>query len=334
MYGLCRAEVKLAGAVNSNGVGQKIGEMTMMSRLQQCSLPDGRDPESQPVPQCPPAPMGYRQLLTVPDKDLTLTPDKVGAESGILKRGRGGKQSRQVRFDVSPKSKSIALNRSRVSGEEPGVVTVINQQSYSPSELQPHLRTTVARAGKGGRNREKPKESDPKSRTLPSDGLAEVLTLDQSGLPCEGAELNTTLALKAELHGLAEARFDSRKAVQDQLRKSTHTKNSIAIKATEGVNIPRAQNLYQGLVSVSVSEDQLISRALQDRLTLAPANRRSSKIQESPEEGPDLLAFYSPGELLRESPLIPEIQLPRPRTVPRPARATFDLYRKHRQWEA
>lgn len=309
--------------------------MTKASPRQQYPMAAGTDPDSQPVPQCPPAPMGYCKLVSFPDKDLTLTPDKVGTEAGILKRGRGGKQTqRQVRFDVSPRTKAIAINPTRVLGEEPGVITVISQPSCSPSELQHPLRTTISEAGKGKKNRKKQKESKPKSRKFPSDGQSEVSTQGQSGVHCEGAELNTTLALKVELEELAEAAFDSRKAVQEQLKK-THTKNNIAIKATEGVNIPRSQNLYQALVSVSVSEDQLISHALRDRLTLVPANH-SSKNQESPAEGPDLLAFYSAGELLRESPLLPgdDVQQSRPRPVPRPANATFDLYYRHRQWEA
>ncbi|KAJ8281926.1 hypothetical protein COCON_G00044450 [Conger conger] len=276
--------------------------------------------------------MGYYKLVSLPDKDLTLTPDKVGKEAGILKRGRGGKQAqRQVRFDVSPRTKALEINPTRASGEEPGVITVISQSSYSPLELQHPIRT----ASKGKKNYKKRKDSKAKSRALPCDGRSEVLTQAQSEVPWEGAELNTTLALKVELEGLAEAAFDSRKAVQEQLKKSTHTKNNIAIKATEGVNIPRSQNLYQSLVSISVSEDQLISCALRDRLTLVPSNH-SSKNQESPAEGPDLLAFYSPGELLRETPLLPGdgVQQSRPRPVPRPANATFDLYHRHRQWEA
>lgn len=38
-----------------------------------------------------------------------------------------------------------------------------------------------------------------------------------------------------------------------------------------GVNIPRSQNLYRELVSISVPEDQLISQALHDRLKLVPS---------------------------------------------------------------
>ncbi|KAJ8338147.1 hypothetical protein SKAU_G00371130 [Synaphobranchus kaupii] len=320
---------------------REVGEMTKVSPRQQCPLAAGTDPDSQPVAQCPPAPMGYCNLVSFPDKDLTLTPDKVGTEVGILKRARGGKQPvRQVRFNITPRTEAITINPTRVSGEEPGVITVISEPSYSPSELQ-HF----SKAGKGKRNHRKPKESKLKSKKLPSDGQSEDFTKGQSGGHCEGAELNTTLALKVELEELAEVAFDSRKAVQEQLKKSTHTKNNIAMRATEGVNIPRAQNLYQSLVSVSVSEDQLISRALRDRLTLVPANHSSkNQFQETPVEGPDLLAFYSPGELLRESPLLPlrespllpgdEVQQARPRPVPRPTHATFDLYHRHRQWEA
>lgn len=50
----------------------------------------------------------------------------------------------------------------------------------------------------------------------------------------EGAELNTTLALRAELQEVAEQAFDPERAVKEKLQSSTLTKNHISAKAAEG----------------------------------------------------------------------------------------------------
>lgn len=50
----------------------------------------------------------------------------------------------------------------------------------------------------------------------------------------DGAELNTTLALRAELQEVAEQAFDPEKAVKEKLQISTLTKNHISAKAAEG----------------------------------------------------------------------------------------------------
>lgn len=147
----------------------------------------------------------------------------------------------------------------------------------------------------------------------------------------EGAELNTTLALKAELDEVAGAEFNSQKAVREQL-KSTRTKNSINNKATEGVNVPPSQQLYRALVSVSVEEELVISQALRDRLQLVPPTRI---IGNKREEGPDLQVFNR-ADQLREKPLLPgeELSMPRPLPTTRPAHSSFDLYHRHTRWEA
>lgn len=153
----------------------------------------------------------------------------------------------------------------------------------------------------------------------------------------DGAELNTTLALKAELEEEAEQTFDAEKAVREKLQSSTLTKNHINSKAAEGLNFSRSQHLYRALVSVSLSRDQLISQALQDRPALAPPTAsQTNKFSSPPPEGPDILQFYSPDKMLRETPLLPgdRISLPRPRPVPRPAHTTFYLHRLHKLWES
>ncbi|KAK7129455.1 hypothetical protein R3I94_017611 [Phoxinus phoxinus] len=153
----------------------------------------------------------------------------------------------------------------------------------------------------------------------------------------DGAELNTTLALRAELQEEAEQTFDPEKAVKEKLQSSTLTKNHISAKATEALNFPRSQHLYRALVSVSLSRDQLISQALQDRPALAPPTTSlTNKFPSPPLEAPDLLQFFSPDTMLRETPLLPgnNIPWPRPLPAPRPAHTTFHLHHLHKLWES
>ncbi|XP_034716762.1 protein phosphatase 1 regulatory subunit 35, partial [Etheostoma cragini] len=146
----------------------------------------------------------------------------------------------------------------------------------------------------------------------------------------ERAELNTTLALKAELQSLQGAEFNSQKAVQETLRMSERTKNLINTRATEEVNVSRSQLLFTSLVSVDVQEDQLISQLLQPRLPPHSPPRRGN--QEA--DGPSLLLFMT-SDLLRQKPLPLEEEHVnyKPRPSPRPAHSTFDLYKRRRGLE-
>ncbi|XP_076010723.1 protein phosphatase 1 regulatory subunit 35 [Genypterus blacodes] len=155
----------------------------------------------------------------------------------------------------------------------------------------------------------------------------------------DGAELNSTLALKAELESVQGAHFDSHKAVQETLQKSERTKILINSRATEGVNVSRSQLLFSSLVSVDVQEDQLISQALQDRLVLAPPTRNHGhKVMTGhAADCPSLLVFWT-SDLQRQKPLPPEEEQVNneacPAPVPCTAHLTFDLYKRQRQWEA
>lgn len=204
--------------------------------------------------------------------------------------------------------------------EEPVVVTVTPE---------PHISALRAAAPP-------PHSARSRRRKEPSGALRQLATprpTTSNQLPgcLERAELNTTLALKAELQSVQDAEFNPHKAVQETLQRSERTKNMINTRATEVVNVSRSQQLFNSLVSVQVQEDQLISQVLQDRLMLAPPPRchgnRSS-------EGPSLLNFITP-DLLRQKPL-PLEEEPvtcRPRPLPRPTHSTFDLYRRQRCWE-
>ncbi|XP_073679888.1 protein phosphatase 1 regulatory subunit 35 [Garra rufa] len=212
------------------------------------------------------------------------------------------RRHRQVRFNVSPE-------RSGHSEPDPAFITVIPE---------PRNHQTTAR---------KPQHKDKHGHESDS-GSVRVT---------EGAELNTTLALRAELQEVENQVFDPERAVKDKLLSSSLTKNHVGSKAAEGLNFPRSQHLYRALVSVSLSRDQLISQALQDRPAMAPPTvSQTNKFSSQPLEAPDLQPFYSPDKMLRETPLLPgdRIPLPRPRPVPRPAHTTFHLHHRHKLWES
>ncbi|CAM4674589.1 unnamed protein product [Leuciscus chuanchicus] len=223
----------------------------------------------------------------------------------------------QVRFNVNP----------QVSGH-PVIPEPRNNQVRKPPNKDKHGHESAK-----GRDR---------VTSGPCDGrLTEEAELNTSLAPRaalqEGAELNTTLALRAELQEEAEQTFDPEKAVKEKLQSSTLTKNHISAKAAEGLNFPRSQHLYRALVSVSLSRDQLISQALQDRPALAPpTSSLTNKFPSQPLEAPDLLQFFSPDKMLRETPLLPgnNIPLPRPLPAPRPAHTTFHLHHLHKLWES
>lgn len=289
--------------------------MTML----QSPFPGFSDPDSQPA--LPPGPTDHgTPLKKCPELDLSITSTP---DSGILRRRRASKQTRQVRFDVGPKAKAVSPHRTCSVEELPAVSTI-----QEPSSACPAPRKTASRE-RTGKKRERRAGQD--RQVVPP-----LVELGDGQLP-EEAQLNSTLALKVALEKVTLEEFDPQKAVEEKLRTSAYTKNQINAKAAEGVNFPSGQQLYHGLVNVSLTHEQLVSHALRHRPPLAPPLRNhGSKHPKTPSEAPDLLAFYSPGELLREAPSLPgsQVPLPRPRPKPRPPHMTFDLYQRQRQWEA
>uniref|UniRef100_A0A8C1M926 Protein phosphatase 1, regulatory subunit 35 n=1 Tax=Cyprinus carpio TaxID=7962 RepID=A0A8C1M926_CYPCA len=138
-----------------------------------------------------------------------------------------------------------------------------------------------------------------------------------AGRPCdgqltEGAGLNSTLALGAELQEVENQVFDLEKAVRAKLQSSCFTKHRISSKAAEGETII--------LCSLFLSHFVLVSQVYIYTFPSLPL------------EAPDLLHFYSPDKMLRETPLLPgdSISMPRPRPVPRPAHTTLHLHHRHK----
>uniref|UniRef100_A0A9J8CK37 Protein phosphatase 1 regulatory subunit 35 C-terminal domain-containing protein n=1 Tax=Cyprinus carpio carpio TaxID=630221 RepID=A0A9J8CK37_CYPCA len=132
----------------------------------------------------------------------------------------------------------------------------------------------------------------------------------------EGAGLNSTLALGAELQEVENQVFDLEKAVRAKLQSSCFTKHRISSKAAEGETIV-------------ASSQQAIYCVYCIVLSI-------SSFPSLPLEAPDLLHFYSPDKMLRETPLLPgdRISMPRPRPVPRPAHTTLHLHHRHKLWES
>ncbi|XP_063043423.1 protein phosphatase 1 regulatory subunit 35 [Engraulis encrasicolus] len=306
--------------------------MTML----QCPFAGFSDPDSQPALPPGPSAAGYgTPLKKCPELDLSITstPERlVPVDSGILRKNRGVKPpSRQVHFEEQgSKGKDVSPQRA-CPVERITVLTVTALEKPTSSDRRGKKKKSSS--GKGKSDPDADPAAGPAPAALPALSLAEP----GDGQLLESAQLHSTLALQAELERVKLEEFNPRRAMEEKLQTSTHTRNQINAKAAEGVNFPQGQQLYHGLVSVSLSHEQLISHALRHRPPLAPPIRsHSNKPPQAPSEAPDLLAFYSPGELLREAPLLPgnQVPLPRPRTKPRPAHATFDLYQRQRQWEA
>uniref|UniRef100_UPI003AADAC4E protein phosphatase 1 regulatory subunit 35 n=1 Tax=Centroberyx gerrardi TaxID=166262 RepID=UPI003AADAC4E len=276
-----------------------------------------------PSPRPAPLPLSSSSLPLCPELDLSLPLSPAPKTSPTHPKPRPHREPQQLNPThpkPRPHRQTEGKRHRQVRFEEPVVVTVTAEPSNPLSnEPQQPTRNQRRRGHRHGRV--------PGQRAGPPVAVAN----EEPGC-LEGAELNTSLALKAELESLQGAEFNSQKAVQETLRKSERTKNLINTKATEGVNVSRSQLLYSSLVSVSVEEDQLISQALQDRLLLAPPPRNHDN---KSVDAPSLLLFLT-SDLQRQKPL-PQEEEPirsKPRPSPRPAHTTFDLYRRQTRWQA
>ncbi|XP_054851179.1 protein phosphatase 1 regulatory subunit 35 [Eublepharis macularius] len=147
--------------------------------------------------------------------------------------------------------------------------------------------------------------------------------------------LHSSAALGAEVRAAREQAFDARQAARQRLRSSFVARCAAEARVGEGMNIPREQQLYQGLVSLQVPAEELVSSAVREKLALTGPRLPEAR-KEAACKGPDLLAFYDPEELFTETAFLdveglPPLE-PKPRT--RDAAATFVMYRKLRQWDS
>ncbi|CAM5139142.1 unnamed protein product [Natator depressus] len=147
-------------------------------------------------------------------------------------------------------------------------------------------------------------------------------------------QLLTSLALGEEVQAAARQGFDAHRAAQELLATSFLARCSVEGKAASGMNIPREQQLYQGLVSLQVPAEEVLSSAVQEKLSLVRSQPEPHR--EPDPEGPDLLMFYEPLELFAETPYLGVEGLPPLRLQPhvRPPASAFLMFRKLQQWEA
>nr|XP_025036228.1 LOW QUALITY PROTEIN: protein phosphatase 1 regulatory subunit 35 [Pelodiscus sinensis] len=148
-------------------------------------------------------------------------------------------------------------------------------------------------------------------------------------------ELHSSLALGREVQAAAHEAFDAHRAAQDLLATSFVVRCNVEEKAATAMNIPREQQLYQGLVSLQVPAEEVLSCAIQEKLSLVQTQPEPRK--EPDLEGPDLLMFYEPLELFAETPYLSVEGLPPLRLQPppiRPPASTFQMFRQLQQWDA
>ncbi|XP_029364581.1 protein phosphatase 1 regulatory subunit 35 isoform X2 [Echeneis naucrates] len=263
-----------------------------------------------PPPSPHPVPLSFPStsfMIGCPELDLSIT------------LGSTPKTSNS-QLKHHPRGQSQKKRDTQVCFEDPLVVKVtpechITISNNAPSQ-QPH------RGPRGSRGCHHP-------RQLVESPVAAV----NSDMGCpERAELNTTLALRAELQSLQSTEFNVQRAIQKTLQKSERTKNLISSRATEVVNISRSRSLFNSLVSVDVQKDQLIGYVQQD---MRPLVMRSHIFNIKAVEGPSLLHVI-PSDLLRQKPFSPDEALVSQKShlSQRLTRPTFDLYRRQSRWEA
>ncbi|XP_048475956.1 protein phosphatase 1 regulatory subunit 35 isoform X2 [Rhincodon typus] len=323
--------------------------------------PNYTDEDSLPVRAVPrPLDVEPVRVDSLSDLDVSLTPDKIGKSVGILKKREGpggdvasGRVSRrQVRFDTGSASEGSdkkALISDDPDRQEEGTRAVDTALELASEETESNVQTVTNpssivssdRKDKGPRDHidswktRAIKAARPsKACKPPKQGGLLGGAEDHGAPPLATPEYNTTLALGQELQRLREAGFDAKKAAAEQLKRSSVTRNCIEGKVAEGLNVPKDQQRYKGLVSLEVPVDEVLSVAAQEKMLLVKPRPESKKVTEM--EAPNLMMFYDPLELLTETPYLSVEGLPvlKVRPQPKPAASSFDLFRKLKQWEA
>ncbi|XP_069071747.1 protein phosphatase 1 regulatory subunit 35 [Pleurodeles waltl] len=291
----------------------------------------------------------------VSELDISMTPEKLGC--GILKRPEESKldrrkaSRRQVRFHLNEtqEESSVPTNHDLTpetpdkedvcrpvpisvvpESKKPGVwdlQQVINPAAVFASRDSKAIRKEGIRPGKG-------KVMKPTSMSKHAAVPLELPSVTDQGESCalSTPEYNTTLALGQEMLEAVQKDFDVKRAVEEQLKKSSVTRQSLDLKVGEGMNIPKDQQLYQGLVSLDVSVEQVLSSAVQK---IQLAKPRSDFKKESGVEAPNLMMFYKPSEVFCEMPYLATEGLPPLKLQARvkPQRTAFDMYRKLQEWD-
>ncbi|XP_043359651.1 protein phosphatase 1 regulatory subunit 35 isoform X2 [Dermochelys coriacea] len=179
-----------------------------------------------------------------------------------------------------------------------------------------------------------PEPSAPRSPAVVAEAPRAKSGLGGAAGDLAAPQLLTSLALGEEVQAAVRQGFDAHRAAQELLATSFLARCSVEGKAAAGMNIPREQLLYQGLVSLRVPAEEVLSCAVQEKRSLVRSQPEPRR--EPDPEGPDLLMFYEPSELFAETPYLGVEGLPPLRLQPhvRPPASTFLMFRKLQQWEA
>ncbi|XP_022073987.1 protein phosphatase 1 regulatory subunit 35 [Acanthochromis polyacanthus] len=270
---------------------------------------------SSPSPQPAPVPLSPSSLTCCSDLDLSVTVSPTPKTGHVqLKPVQQSKQTDQIHVKPHCRGQTARKRNTQVCFEDPVVVTVTTEPRVTLRRHSP-IQQSVRVLGGAFRQLVEP----PVSTSSEEPGCL------------ERAELNTTLALKAEIQSLQGAEFNSQKAIQETLQSSERTKNLIRARATEVVNVSRSQLLFTSLVNIDVQEDQLMSQVLHEKLLIAP---RHCYYESKVAKGPSLL-FFITSDMLRQKPLPPNEEPANgsPCLSSHPTDSTFDLYRRQRCWE-
>ncbi|XP_060710595.1 protein phosphatase 1 regulatory subunit 35 isoform X1 [Hemiscyllium ocellatum] len=317
------------------------------------------DEDSLPVRAVPrPLDVEPVRMDSLSDLDVSLTPDKIGKSVGILKKREGPGSDvasrrvsrRQVRFDTDPGSEGSdkkALIPGDPDHQEDGTSPVDTAPELASEGTESNVQT-VTNPSSSNEKAKGPRDHGDSRKTRavkaarpsrackpPRQGGLLGGTEDHGAPPLAIPEYNTTLALGQELQQLRKAGFDAKKAAAEQLKRSSVTRNCVEGKVSEGLNVPKDQQRYKGLVSLEVPVDEVLSVAAQEKMLLVKP-RPESKKQVTEMEAPDLMMFYDPLELLTETPYLSVEGLPdlKVQPQPKPAASSFDLFRKLKQWES
>ncbi|XP_062904887.1 protein phosphatase 1 regulatory subunit 35 isoform X1 [Mobula hypostoma] len=303
------------------------------------------DEDSLPIWAAPkPLLMGPAQVDPVSDLDVSLTPDKMTKCTGILKKkekrvgegvsGRIGR--RQVHFDTGRESKSPGGERlilgdpeNRPEDERPVNPALELDPAMSESVVQPLTNpASVFSADPKDKNRAvKPARVGKPAKPSGLRGGSD----DRQDRPLVVPEYNTSLALGQELQQLKAASFDAKKAAADQLKRSLVTRQCMEGKVTEGLNVPKDQLRYRGLVSLEVPVDEVLNVAVREKMQLVKP-RVENKQPTVGVEAPDLMVFYRASELLVEEPHLSVDGLPPLKELQEAARLMGELNKNLSYW--
>lgn len=146
-----------------------------------------------------------------------------------------------------------------------------------------------------------------------------------------GPTYNSTLSLGQELQELKIAEFDAKDAVKKKMAESERLRNYVAEKTAEATNINPEEKLYQNLISIDISDDELTpTSSAWKRKKPKPYRPKKTKYGE-----PNIMDTFSPEELFYEEPVIDmeALRVPTPGRRLMPLEEIMTLDEHFQMWE-